>query len=162
MGDLADEVDATRARAAYMPPLEPPVFVEAIDTWSGFFNGMAVGVIFIISLGFIAALGAHMEMTTKLIDGIHNNLQIVIPSVLFLAIMSSIFGLLLGRAYQRKREALKKIESQQSDSSSDTPSEPPSDFPSEEPPSDLPPEEPPMDDFPPSDPDSSEPTPELS
>jgi len=106
-GELREEAELTEAatQVAYRAPLEPPVYVEAIDSWSGFFNGMTVGVMVIMSLVFMSVLAMFLGDTTRVISGIHNNLTVVVIGVFVGSIIFSIIGLVLGRAYQRKHEA---------------------------------------------------------
>ena len=109
MGELSGELQEEAALGevatqAYRGPIEPPVYIESIDSWTGFFNGMSVGIMVSMAITFMAGIAMFMGFITNPMKLLHDNMKIVAIAVFVGIIICSVLGLLLGRAYQRKHE----------------------------------------------------------
>ncbi|MBN1943130.1 MAG: hypothetical protein JW849_07530 [Phycisphaerae bacterium] len=87
--------------------VQPPTFVEAVDPSSGFFGGLLVGAAVMILIASAAAISALFDTVSGLLAALQNNLVIVLVIMVVVTLVSGVVGLVLGKAFQTRQDALR-------------------------------------------------------
>lgn len=91
---------------------QPPTFVEAVDPGEGLFGGLLVGatvLMLVVSAAALAGLYGNAGLATTL----QNNLAIFIIGGIVVAIIAAVIGLLVGKSFQQRIEAVQQMEAVQ-------------------------------------------------
>jgi hypothetical protein len=97
---------STSAEPVYV---EPPTFVEAIDSTSGLYTGILAGACVVMLIIIAATLSAQQRVVSSLLESFQNNMAIVLVASLVIVLIGGVAGLLVGKSIQAKREMLSRM-----------------------------------------------------
>jgi len=97
---------STSAVSAYV---EPPIFVEAVDSSSGLYTGILAGACVVMLIIIAATFSAQQRVVSSLLESFQNNMAIVLVASLVIVLVGGVAGLLVGKSIQAKREMLSRM-----------------------------------------------------